>query len=307
MSTADTRIGHFSRSDDSLGRTLPLAEDHPERRDFGRNGCYLVLRTLEQDVSGFWRFLETQASREAPPLSGERQGSIPDKREALAETMVGRRRNGDPLVPLSDEKIPGVPPDGTTQNQFTFDSDADGVGCPFGAHIRRANPRNADLPTPAVHGVSRLLRTLGFGLRGLHADTKSSTRFHRLLRRGREYGSRITSEDSVAQETETGPHGIHFICLVANIARQFEFVQGAWMMNTKFDAMTGESDPLLGTREPVGRCPRTDIFSRSRRGGLRDRIQGLPRFVSVRGGAYFFLPSLAAIRYLAALGDELGE
>ena len=32
------------------------------------------------------------------------------------------------------------------QNQFTFDQDPAGVGCPFGAHVRRANPRNTDFP-----------------------------------------------------------------------------------------------------------------------------------------------------------------
>ncbi len=67
--------------------------------------------------------------------------------------------------------------------------------------------------------------------------------------------------------------------------------------------MTGESDPLLGNRAPLPGCPVTADFSRPRAAGLRHRFAGLPRFVTVRGGAYFFLPSLRALRYLATIGS----
>jgi hypothetical protein len=33
---------------------------------------------------------------------------------------------------------------------------------------------------------------------------------------------------------------------------------------------------------------------------LRRRVSNLPQFVTVRGGAYFFLPGLRALRYFAA-------
>ena len=42
---------------------LPIAEDNPTRRDLGRNGTYLVMRELAQDVRGFWRFIMAQDSR----------------------------------------------------------------------------------------------------------------------------------------------------------------------------------------------------------------------------------------------------
>ena len=95
--------------------------------------------------------------------------------------------------------------------------------------------------------------------------------------------------------------GLYFLALNANISRQFEFVQGAWVMSTKFSAMTEESDPLLGNRSAVPGCPFTDTFSLPQESGLRTRLTGVPQFVTVRGGAYFFLPSLSAIRYLASL------
>jgi deferrochelatase/peroxidase EfeB len=282
-------------ADDPHASVLPAAEGAVSSRDLGRDGCYLVLRTLKQDVRGFWQFVHAQTASE------------PERLEDLAAAMVGRRLDGSPLVSLSEAPIPGIEPKTATQNQFTFDSDPNGVRCPFGAHIRRANPRNADLPTPPAQGIQRFLRILGLGANDLQSDAKASTRFHRIVRRGREYGSRVTIEEALVQREDTGTHGIHFICLVANIARQFEFLQSAWLMNTKFDAMTDESDPLLGNRESVPDAAPTDTFTRPHEGGVRDRILSMPQFVTVEGGAYFFLPSLAAIRYLSRNSDDLSQ
>ena len=96
--------------------------------------------------------------------------------------------------------------------------------------------------------------------------------------------------------------GLNFIALAANISRQFEFMQNAWIMGTKFNGLTEESDPLLGNREPMAGCPITNTFSVPQQHGVRRRITGMPQFVTVRGGAYFFLPSIRALRYLASLG-----
>ena len=134
--------------------------------------------------------------------------------------------------------------------------------------------------------------------KGFRDDLMSSVRFHRILRRGREYGPRLSPETGSRQGPPDDPErGLHFICLNANISRQFEFVQNAWMMNGRFSGLTGESDPLIGNREagPTG-CPVTGP-SRPDAGDLRRRIAGMPQFVSVRGGAYFFLPGLRALRY----------
>lgn len=269
---------------------LPFAEDTPNKRDLGRNGTYLVFRQLRQDVRGFWRFLDRQT------------GSSPQARKNLAESMVGRRMNGDPLLSAVSQPIAGLDPKTALQNQFTYESDSDGIRCPFGAHIRRANPRNADLPPGSTELIGRLLHTLGFDNPGYRDDVIASTRFHRLLRRGREYGPGLSPDQAVADGPDTGEHGIHFICIAANILRQFEFVQNAWIMGTKFDALTEESDSLLGNREPIAGCPFTNTFSVPQESGVRTRITDLPQFVIVRGGAYFFMPSLSAVRYLAAIG-----
>ena len=95
--------------------------------------------------------------------------------------------------------------------------------------------------------------------------------------------------------------GLQFICLAGNIKRQFEFVQSAWLVGSKFAGVTGESDPMIGHRLPdAGNFP-TDGFSIPQAGSPDCRLSGLPQFVTVRGGAYFFLPGIRALRYLAAV------
>ena len=269
---------------------LSAAEDAPDKLDLGKNGTYLVLRTLSQDVRSFWQFVDKAANQD------------PQARKKLAEAMVGRSMDGHPLVPLSQQSIAGIDAAGASLNQFTYDSDPNGTRCPFGAHIRRANPRNADLPPGSSGLLKHILHIFGFSITGFRNDVMASTRFHRILRRGREYGPPMTVDEALAStEPDTAERGIQFICLSANICRQFEFVQGSWLMSTKFNALTEESDPLLGNRQPVRGCPFTDTFSVPQETGLRRRITGLPQFIRVRGGAYFFLPSLRAIQYLSQL------
>ena len=84
---------------------------------------------------------------------------------------------------------------------------------------------------------------------------------------------------------------------MGNISRQFEFVQHTWLNNPRFGGLYDNPDPLLSPAPPGGRT--FTIPARP----VRERYRGLPRFVSVRGGAYFFLPGIRALRYLAALRD----
>ena len=100
---------------------------------------------------------------------------------------MGRTRNGDPLIPDTGQKIAGVvEKPGTPRNAFTYDNDVLGTKCPFGAHIRRANPRNADLFGSPSNLLGRLECILGIPRPQMRDDLIASTRFHRILRRGRE-------------------------------------------------------------------------------------------------------------------------
>jgi deferrochelatase/peroxidase EfeB len=234
------------------------------------------MRQLRQDVRGFWRALDRQAGGDA------------DLRERLAAAMVGRTKEGDPLA------APGE------LNNFTYRDDPHGLRCPLGAHIRRTNPRTADLPPGGPGILSRLRRMLGFNAAAREQDLIASTRFHRLLRRGRSYEAEPVPVRSATESAPSTDPGIHFICLAANIKRQFEFVQSAWVIGDRFAGLRGESDPLLGHRLPdLGGAP-TDGFSIPQAHGADRRLSGLPQFVTVVGGAYFFLPGIRALRYLAA-------
>jgi deferrochelatase/peroxidase EfeB len=279
---------------------LPNAEDVPDKKDLGRNGTYLVIRQIDQDIHGFWQFLYEQT------------GGNSAHAQELAERFVGRRMSGESLLPPSQSPIEGVGPaaDDIRRNQFNFDSDS-GVLCPFGAHIRRANPRNADLPPetpPSLLGrLSRILsldRVLSKDQKSLHTDRVASTRFHRLIRRGREYGPVLMQHQRQGPPAIDEPaSGLHFICLNANIGRQFEFIQSSWLQSTTFDGLRDENDPLVGNRETLEGCPASK-FSLPVSGGMRQQIHNIPRFITVRGGAYFFLPGIRALRYIARSGNS---
>jgi len=240
-------------------------------------------------VRGFWQYIARQA------------GGNFERAEIIGAAMVGRKRNGDPLLAVQDRAITGIEQqsDVIAQNQFTFDADPLGVRCPVGAHIRRSNPRNADY-VGRPDALKRLLAMLGFGQNGFREDLTSSVRFHRILRRGREYGPGLSPTDALSPEPPGDPErGLHFVCLNANISRQFEFLQNAWTMNGKFSALTGENDPVVGNRQAITGCPVTGRFTLPSDNHVRRRLAELPSFITVRGGAYFFLPGLRALRYFA--------
>jgi deferrochelatase/peroxidase EfeB len=287
-----------------------------DRGDLGLNGSYLVFRQLDQHVLRFWRWVASEAARVGVTM------------DDLAESMVGRRLDGRPLADLTlGRSIPGVEAGDADVNDFLYDTDPDGLSCPLGAHIRRANPRTGDAPGGRQGPLDSLLGMLGLTVRRDRGATSStlpwprnttvwpfvrseddavaSSRFHRILRRGREYGEKIDRKAAIDQATPDAKAGIHFICLNANIARQFEFVQSAWIASAKFAALTGEQDPLLGNREPFPKAPfadpqRTDGFSRPGAPPNCRHSSELPQFVAVRGGAYFFLPSLTALKWIAS-------
>ena len=210
--------------------------------DLGFNGSYLVLRKLEQRVDALKDWLARAAL---------------EQREALAAKLVGRWPNGASLAqhPFS------APSAERAAERVSYAADARGLGCPLGAHVRRAHPRDA-LPQ--------------------HVDVQR----HRLLRRGRLYAQ------------SDGGCGLLFMALNADIARQFEVVQGRWLNDAHFAGLRGERDPLLGSDEATsGAALRPFTIQRE---PVRERV-ALPRLTRLVGGAYCFLPSLRALGYLADL------
>ena len=129
----------------------------------------------------------------------------------------------------------------------------------------------------------------------------ASSRFHRILRRGRSYGPTLSPEEAIQPDALIAERGLQFICLAANISRQFEFVQNSWIINSKFGGLQQESDPLLGDREPLLSGENTDQFNHLDSLGAKQKVCHLPNFVTVHGGGYFFMPGLRALKYISSL------
>jgi Dyp-type peroxidase family len=250
-------------------RILPLEPD-TGRPDLGRNGTYLVFRQLSHDVRGFWHFLDQATKR--PDGNSDRA-----RRLRLAAKMVGRWPGGAPLALAPNSDDPAL----AEANDFAyFHNDRDGMRCPIGARVRRTNPRDSLDPGPGT------------------AESWAINRRHRILRRGREYGAQLTPDEALSGDAARGAddeRGLHFICLNGNIARQFEFVNDTWLNNPKFAGLYDDADPLVAPSHPHGGT--FTIQSDT----VRERVTNVPRFVSVKGGAYFFLPGITATRYLAGL------
>ena len=262
-------------SDRDRSGLLPKAPEDPRRHDLGMNGTYLVFRQLSQDVPGFWRFVD-QATRSRNGLPD------PQARTRLASKMVGRWPSGTPLVKSPDADNPAMVGD----NDFLYHrlGDEHGFKCPIGSHIRRTNPRDSLEPTPGSE------RSIEVGKR------------HKILRRGRLYGTpaavSMEIDDIVAAGDVPGDRGLHFICFNTHIGRQFEFIQHTWANNAKFDGLYEDDDPLIGNRGGAHGGPGGVFTIQSE--PIRTRVTGMPRFVQVRGGGYFFMPGIRAIRFLAS-------
>ncbi|MBO9699880.1 MAG: hypothetical protein J7604_06685 [Sporocytophaga sp.] len=232
------------------------------KSDFGKNGTYLVFRQLEQDVSAFWSYADQQAKA---------SNIMEMDAEYIASKMVGRMPDGTSFI-SKDENIRGF-----------VKEDPDGLKCPFASHVRRSNPRDSmiqDKPEESLKAV----------------------RNHRIIRRGRSYGTGISDaqdmkdfiKDAIAASSgDKGSRGLNFICFNADISQQFEFIQQNWINNPKFLGLYNDPDPLVASLPVNGKTFSIPDHP------FRKRLELQKNFVTVVGGAYFFMPGLNAIRYLA--------
>lgn len=227
----------------------------------GDNATYSAFRILRQDVQAFEDFLTLAAERWRLD------------RELVAAKLLGRWRNGTPLVLSPDQ--PATVSDATlnaydyasTADHPTFFDDAAGFRCPIGAHVRRLNPRGA-LVMGQPHS-------------------------RRIVRRGMPYGPAF--DPSHPDTADRGLVG-HFIC--GDLESQFEFIQRVWVNeDIATSGLRGTRDPFLGAQPATGgrfvvRCTDT-----------RDPVvlDDLPRLVQTRGSLYCFLPGMGGLRFLASL------
>lgn len=244
------RAGEFVLGYHDEDGVLPAAPAAP----LGRNGTFMVYRKLEQDVPAFRALVASLAQRN---YSGAR--------ELVKAKIVGRWPDGTPLALSPEHGDDEIADDPARVNDFRFDDDPNGHGCPLGAHIRRANPR-ASLP--------------GKGER---------TRRHRILRRGMSYGPWLEEDAPDAG----GPRGLLFICFQASIARQFEVVN-RWCAQ-------GSSIGLGQDRDYLTAAADGDRVGMTIQGDPPAFLEPHEPLVTTRGGEYLFLPGLTA---LAAIAGE---
>jgi Dyp-type peroxidase family len=219
-----------------------------------RNGTFVAIRKFHMDVAAFRRYLRAEASS-------------PEEEELIAAKMVGRWRSGAPLVLAPDHDDPEMGADGNRNNDFSYADDMNGMKCPFSAHIRRVNPRDA------------------------LKDEVVAVNLHHFLRRGTNYGPPLP--EGVLEDDGAERGGV-FLLIGAHPHRQFEFIQSQWVTDGNFISHGTEQDPLIGNNEGQG------IFTIPK-APVRRRLHALPRFVSVRGGEYCFMPGLRALRWIADL------
>jgi deferrochelatase/peroxidase EfeB len=256
----------------------------PRPAALGHNGSFNAFRVLEQDVVGFEEYLDKAATdllkhpnvdEVLPPgaeanikvKEGEHLSRHGALREVIAANMCGRWRNGVPLALSAD-----TPDSSVSLTKFDYDAAS---RCPFGAHIRRCNPRGAQI----VQRVANHSR--------------------RLVRRGMPYGPAYVHDPLKPRDPKEEGRGLLGNFIGANLGAQFEAMSCDWLnLGLQDPRVTGSNDPLLGANDPE-----TSWFDLPLQSGPTIRLRGLPRFVTTKGGAYTFLPSLSAIRYLGSLTD----
>ncbi len=285
IETGEFILGHKDEA-----REYPMAPMPPL---MAKNGSFLVYRKLHENVGAFNDFLEEQAK------------DFPGGKEHLAAKMAGRWRNGVPITTYPDEAEANklailrgqaqlsVATAKTAQEKekavaefreinkkfvgFDYEKDIDGGKCPVGAHMRRMNPRGS----------------LEFGNKTAFETPSALADRRRIIRRGLPYG--ITD----SPKSNDGEHGIIFMAIAANIKRQFEFVQQQWMNYGNDFKLANDKDPLLGNHGHAHLADNRMVIEGDKTTGRPPHfLSQIPRFVETRGGDYFFIPSLTALRMM---------
>jgi deferrochelatase/peroxidase EfeB len=196
-------------------------------------------------------------------------GRTEAERELLAAKLVGRWRSGAPLVLAPEVDNPSLGADAQRNNDFNYANDLRGRQAPFGCHVRRMNPRDTKL--------TRL----------------TDVNIHRLIRRGTTYG-RPYDPNALSEEDDEVPRGAYFLFISAKAMATIEFLQQEWINDGNFIGIGDERDPIIGLQEDDAKftIPRDPV---------RRLVRGIETFNVLRGGEYFFMPSIFALKWLAGL------
>jgi Dyp-type peroxidase family len=282
LATGEFLLGWPDESQETAAGGMPL--------DFSRNGTFMAYRKLHQNVHAWRRYMDEQAERYAAVMG------VPLEEAAaiLPAKMAGRWMNGVPLnrAPTyatwrayterwdnarKAEDRATLSAIEREIRDFSFGADQQGTACPFGSHIRRANTRDMLDPLLASGDPKRL-----------NGSILNNRR--RIIRRGLPYGA--------AREggSDRDEHGIVLLAKCASLFRQFEFVQQQWMQyGLDFNA-GNDTCPIVGNHFSDAKFV---IASDAASGKPPFIAARMPQFVETRGGDYFFIPSMTALRMIA--------
>ncbi len=275
-STAPTPTGRCSMPTAIPMRCCRAPRTRPTRSTWAATAATWCCASWSRMSAGFWRFMDAQV------------GGDPALRKQLAEEMVGRTMEGEPLVGAHRRTHPGR--GGPAQQLHLWRRRREACAA-----------RSAPTSGAAIRATPTCRRAAGFlfvgqadagfrchgpsGRQGLIDPLPPAAAARPRIR------PRVVSVEQALSPAPANPGdatGLHFICLGANIARQFEFVQSAWLAGLRFDGLPGDSDPLTGNHLPRDDGTPTDGFAMPLDSGPDRRVCGLPQFVTVRGGAYSF-------------------
>jgi Dyp-type peroxidase family len=250
--------------DPAFGLGRVLVADSAAPNPVQHFGSFLVLRKLEQNVRAFHQAEKDLANT---------LGMTGEDRKRAGATIVGRFRDGTALTAhskaLGDNPIP---------NDFNYDRDDRGARCPFHGHIRKANPRGS-----------------GGG------EPQPGERLHLMVRRGQTFGVRTDDPNAelAPSARPTGGVGLLFMAFNAEIANQFEFTQNAWVNNAGFPFKRPATAKEPGLDQVIGQGTRPKAECPVKWDGTTNKlVAAAPQTVTMKGGEYFFMPSIAFLKGL---------
>ena len=267
-----TRAG-ITGWDPVFGLNVALVEEKPASEG-AHYGSYFIFRKLEQDVLGF--------KRKEQELATALDYTDAETRELAGAFVVGRFEDGTPVT-LSDEAGGDVPP-----NSFNYSGDG-GARCPFHAHIRKVNPRSTTLGAARDVERSHIMPRRGIPFedeaRKVHPSHLPGS------------ASLPDFDRNVANLLPTGKVGLLFMAYNQSLARQFVFTQASWANATGFPVPNTGVDPVIGEL-PAG-VTQTQSWHKTWDDPSSTKVNfDFHGFVTLRGGEYFFAPSLSFLKSL---------
>lgn len=261
----DAKTGKNLHFNPAAAKELVLIADPYAPAENKKNafGSLFVFRKLEQHVKGF---------KEAEEEIGKqlyKDDNDEEKRELAGAYLVGRFEDGTPVT-LSDEE--GLIGSGRFNN-FNYDGDKEGNKCPFFAHIRKVNQRKQDAGNKETHNYIMARRGITYGHRNVD-----------------------TATDPCPEQMPEGGVGLLFMSFQQSLEDQFEFIQKKWANDPSFPQKNTGIDPIIGQQEKK----QSMLYRFPKEHGSAERSAPLSfeQFVSMKGGEYFFAPSLSFLQSL---------